>query len=566
MESDPIDSVTASPRRPSSYRMAVSPSDPSGKDRLLRIALAVLLLIDAAVVHVAMRAAFRDPGNDHLLAATAIGVALGLLAVAVVIKPGRIVYALAKGVALGVIGMVIVYGLLGQIAANFENGGAAATMRQTQRDMIVGFTIQAAVLVLAHVLERSSLVYGILSAVGGFIGVYAMGWMAIAMSLFAEPFLEFARTAPGMEAHVTLRESVSHVQACAHRYAVEHPERGYPPNLAAMGPAGSRCLDKSLAAGQVGAISIVYVSDSPDATGRVPSFVVTTRGKTGDKYEVEVAYGDTSGFVRAGDPGGPPEKLRLADDAMRVLRAVRNCAERYRELHPDDGYPDSIGVLGPLSEDSGPAASRLVGCESNLTRQGGSNASLNRFSHRVYTPAGGGPPVSDYVVEIRPTAYGARGIRSYRATARGPVHVTLDDRAATDADPVARECEYDLADYTCAPPVGGIAPVAALVVGSDIRRDVPFVVAVRDLRDTSAQHAAPYRVFIECNVRGAKHERWQPPVAAEFGSAPEATCLIERDKPYSNGNELTVRAWVLDRAGSMTILEETRRYSDPSDS
>jgi len=46
--------------------------------------------------------------------------------------------------------------------------------------------------------------------------------------------------------------------------------------------------------------------------------------------------------------------------------------------------------------------------------------------------------------------------------------------------------------------------------------------------------------------------------------AREATCLIKRGAPFSDGDGLTMRAWVLDRAGSITMLEETRPYSDPS--
>jgi hypothetical protein len=531
------------------------------RDLGIRIALALLLLIDAVVVHFAVRDAFRDPHSDHMLGATAIAVAVGLLAIAVLARPGRVTFALAKGVALSVICIVIVYGLLFQIAASFESGVSAAAMETTRRWMLLAVVIQAAVLIIAHIFERPSLLRSIVSAVYGSIGVYAIGWIILVLSAFAEPFLEYSRTAPRIAAHVTLRDAISRVQACAHRYAVAQPARGYPPNLGAMGPAGTGCLDESFVVGKVGDVSVAYVSDPADATGRVPGFVVTTRGITGDDGTIQVGYGDTSGFVRAGADGVAPESLPLSDDAMPRLRALRNCAERYRELHPNEGYPRSLEAFGPLTEDSGREASLFVGCESNLTREV-SNASLNQFTHLVYTPLGSNQPVSDYVVELRPIVYGARGIRSYRATARGPVRVTLDDRPATDADPVMRECDYDLSDFTCAPPVGGIAPVAELVVNERIQRDVPFVVAVRDLREASVQRAAPYRVLVECNVRGAVHERWQPPVAADFGTAREARCLIERGKPFSDGDQLTMRAWVLDRAGSMTILEVTRTYTD----
>ena len=52
------------------------------------------------------------------------------------------------------------------------------------------------------------------------------------------------------------------------------------------------------------------------------------------------------------------------------------------------------------------------------------------------------PDSSSFVMTARPDHYGVTGIRSYYLDAQGKIHVTMNDRPATPADPLAPECEW----------------------------------------------------------------------------------------------------------------------------
>jgi hypothetical protein len=110
--------------------------------------------------------------------------------------------------------------------------------------------------------------------------------------------------------------SVRLLDSCARSYQAAYPEKGYPTNLAELGPGGTDCLDERLASGEKLGYQFHYTPGQPDQDGVVTTFTINAApiecGKTG----VRTYFADDSGDIRytndeynncpAADANSPP--------------------------------------------------------------------------------------------------------------------------------------------------------------------------------------------------------------------------------------------------------------------
>jgi hypothetical protein len=528
---------------------------------MLRALIVVLLLIDAAMVYAILRSM---PSQELVTVPLAIAWAALIILVAIGVALGKArALALAQGIALSMVLVAVLFLVLGTFSLQISGGGGSGAERtQLQGVVAVAVLMQLVILGAAHVLSGAKIGGGVANAVGGFFAMWIVGWAVAALIYVVTPFADFAMTAPRFEADSVMRESVVRVQACAHQYHTRNPTRGYPPDLRSMGPdpSGSGCLPARFASGRPGRARVEYVAAAPDATGAIPSFTVTARVDKGPKGLPIAAFGDTSGVLRAGRDSVAPPSLRVEHGALHVIRNIRACAEIFRQRSATGSYPRALADLQSVTATPGGKADSLalLGCTpTNYARW--NTRGIGTTTRLDFAPIVGSDPVTDYAVDYRPHIYAVDGIRGYRATARGPVRVTKDDRPATDSDPVVPPCEYELGDHVCAPLPGGIAPEVALDLDTSAFFGVPFRVAVRDLRPPSRRDAA-YQATIECSHRPYTDSA-RPP--REFNFVLERECVLNTDTPRQWSDRALVRAWVRDRAGSVVVLIDTVRVGQP---
>jgi hypothetical protein len=92
--------------------------------------------------------------------------------------------------------------------------------------------------------------------------------------------------------------SLRTLNQCAQAYKDAHPDEGFPATLASLGPAGSRCIDERLAAGEKSGYKIAYTPGARDENGRVSAYAATAQpiryGYNGDAN----FFTDESGVLR----------------------------------------------------------------------------------------------------------------------------------------------------------------------------------------------------------------------------------------------------------------------------
>jgi hypothetical protein len=100
--------------------------------------------------------------------------------------------------------------------------------------------------------------------------------------------------------------SLRTLNQCAEAYKAAHPDEGFPATLASLGPAGSRCIDKPLAAGEKAGYKFAYTPGARDGRGRVTAYAATARpiryGYNGDVS----FFTDESGVLRVVWEDRPP--------------------------------------------------------------------------------------------------------------------------------------------------------------------------------------------------------------------------------------------------------------------
>lgn len=351
-----------------------------------------------------------------------------------------------------------------------------------------------------------------------------------------------------------LTTSIPRVQACAIRFAKDG--NGYPAALAAMGPppAGSGCLDAEHASGSMsrGKVALVYEPGPPDSSGKVRSYRVTARGNTGFERAARIAFGDETGLYRAGNVADSLDPLWV-QGALTDVRAVRACAEfmraRRRLTH---NYPQQPDELNPTSQQDYESNARWLGCwPSHFPALNAPDS--RRANHGTYVPNADSGARADYTLELRPRIYGVTGVRSIRTTARGSVHSTLEDRAATDDDPVVPTCEYVFVPGHCAPEPGGASASVRLTLSADtVAWGGLLRVTIEDTRPLE-QRTHPYQYALICSHVADRNMKETPPA---WSTDSVAECRPERgpERPDESAVRF-VRVWVRDFATSETRFE-----------
>jgi len=258
------------------------------------------------------------------------------------------------------------------------------------------------------------------------------------------------------QATVDVRKLLRRVQNCLYWYESEHPNGGFPRDLAALGPAGTGCFDTTSMTGTLAHSRVRYVASAPDSTGRVPGFWLVAEPTSEDAFWRKQYYADESGVVYYADllgrddsmfyhrkapdsPLPPPgELLEIVDSPVAELRRIQACL-RKRDEYRGPGYPMRL-------QDRGCATTEWITADGDMFLSvfsrfpndviGGTYSIVYR-PHRALTES----TAAGYVMELRPAHFGVDGVRSYWTDDLGRIHWTRENRAATAADPVIEECD-----------------------------------------------------------------------------------------------------------------------------
>jgi type IV pilus assembly protein PilA len=92
--------------------------------------------------------------------------------------------------------------------------------------------------------------------------------------------------------------SIRDINTCAAAYRLRHPEQGYPPRLATLGPAGEQCIDGRLATGRKSGYRFTY---SPGAAGEkvhIETYTLTARPAKHGATGMQSYYSDQTQLIR----------------------------------------------------------------------------------------------------------------------------------------------------------------------------------------------------------------------------------------------------------------------------
>lgn len=129
---------------------------------------------------------------------------------------------------------------------------------------------------------------------------------------------------------------------------------------------------------------------------------------------------------------------KVANETSTVgsLRAVSTAAENYHGTY-QNGYPSTLNVLGPTPFGSESTCRQADLIDATLA-SGSKSGYVFQYTPGpvVKNPVAGCPPgVETYTVSARPVTYETTGQRNFLLDEHGIIHVTADDRAATEKDP-----------------------------------------------------------------------------------------------------------------------------------
>ena len=234
---------------------------------------------------------------------------------------------------------------------------------------------------------------------------------------------------------------------------------------------------------------------------------------------------------------------------MLAVRTIRACANLRRLAHPSTGYPrDWRDIYEVRETDTQDESMRWLGCgHGSAASAVNFDSSYRRIVEAHYTPVGDST-VTDYVLEIRPRVYGITGVRSIRTTARGPVHTTVENRAATEEDPVVPVCAYEIGDQTCAPEPGGVPANVDVMLPDTVAHGDTFAVKIIDERP-APRRDRPYQYAVLCNYRKFGDPP-QPPVTYSF--SPPTRCVA--DSTRAEYGWVIVRVWIRDYSTTETSV------------
>ena len=263
-----------------------------------------------------------------------------------------------------------------------------------------------------------------------------------------------ARSKYNAQANVDVRQLLRRVQNCLYWYESQHPNDGFPRNLAAVGPLGSGCFDTTAMTGTLAHSRVRYAPSAPDSTGRVTGFWLVAEPTSEDALWRKQYYADESGVVYYADllgrddsmfyhrkapdsPLPPPgDLLEIVDSPARDLLAIQKC------LHRSAGYGE---IVYPIRLEA-PGCTNLAWVDADgdmffsvSTRFGDpvTYSLIYRPRHALTATTAEG-----YVLEARPAHFGVDGVRSYWTDDLQRIHWTRENRAATPNDPVIEACDF----------------------------------------------------------------------------------------------------------------------------
>ena len=259
------------------------------------------------------------------------------------------------------------------------------------------------------------------------------------------------------QATVDVRKLLRRVQNCLYWYESQHPNEGFPRELAAVGPLGTACFDTTSMTGTLAHSRVRYAASAPDSAGRVAGFWLVAEPTSEDAFWRKQYYADESGVVYYADllgrddsmfyhrkapdsPLPPPgELLEIVDSPVHELRLLQECLRRQVETGDGIVYPIRLEAGGcARSEWIAADGDMLFSVSSRFTSDvmGGTYA-LAYKPRRTLTET----TAAGYIMEARPVQFGVDGVRSYWTDELGRIHWTRENRAATASDPVIEECD-----------------------------------------------------------------------------------------------------------------------------
>lgn len=224
------------------------------------------------------------------------------------------------------------------------------------------------------------------------------------------------------------RDRVRAVARCAILYQSGHAADGYPVDLAALGPEGSRCLPADLLGDQDDDYAYAYEASGAGARDHFRVSAQARQSRLLAKVisvDDGVAIEDDSGFVAT----------------VSLMQNLWSCIEQLRFQEPSNIHPSSLTPVLALGGDHQARCVMFYG-EQKISEWPAEAVITYQDYELVYTPrAGGSGASSGYTLAARPRDWGARYFRSYLMTEDGIIHGTPLPRAATAGDPEIRSCE-----------------------------------------------------------------------------------------------------------------------------
>ena len=202
-------------------------------------------------------------------------------------------------------------------------------------------------------------------------------------------------------------------------------QSGYPRDLSAVGPAGSRCAEREIVENHEPDLSIVYTPGAPDERGEITTYQLHVWLPEGDPPFSDLVSDETSFIALASDPQkDSSQSFSVNQPPIISIQWIDQGLRRFRRAN--DGYPRSLRELkldDPISEiprevETGLKAGRLDGLQ------------------YLYTP--GAPDreghIASYRLDVRPVKYGRPIKNSSLCDPRGMLWTTEEDRPAQSTD------------------------------------------------------------------------------------------------------------------------------------
>jgi hypothetical protein len=376
---------------------------------------------------------------------------------------------------------------------------------------------------------------------------------AIAMS--ANAAIDTAIFNQRKDYHRSLAGNAVRIQRCALQYAEQHPDAGFPPAVAAMGPDGTKCLAHDDVAAEHTGYTVLYVPAPAEEDGRIPSFVVRGTANSDPRAGIFSVWGDSSATLRRGYVVG--DEMSVPGDGIPVqLQSIRDCAEAMRA---DSDIPTTIGqLLAATKQITNRASYASRGCQGGGVSVAGDSVQAAWFAQEKGYRLSYARVGDRYRIEGRPAKYGESALRSYVLEDSGLVHFTSADRPATADDPELPFCApYGVGD--CTPTPLDVPPQAQFIHARSIPLDGAYWLHVRAMADTARR---PVRLSwaIECNVGALGVGEPEPP-RRTVNEVADVLCANPRYAKPPVGDSIIVRLWLRNDIGLTTHIDHAIRVA-----